>query len=349
MKAARLIGPRQIQYVDVPEPTCGRDEVLVQVKRVGVCGTDLEMYHGTMAYFKMGWTEYPITLGHEWSGIVVDRGKEVDELAVGDRVTGDVTIGCMRCENCLRGLYNLCLSKIEVGLCRGKDGAYADYLTMPARHTYRLPDGVSFEAGAFVEPAATVVKAIRKAPFEPGAVCVIQGDGPIGLLGLQAADACGAGKLILSGTMDNKLELGRQLGADIVVNVKDESLEDVVSEVTDGVGADFVMEASGSNDAFKQAVQITRMGGTISVVGLYEHLMPELDMGNIVVRDLNLITSVASPNSFKQTLRLMEKGKINIAPLVSHRFPLAEAPAAMDVHENQPAERIKIMLCPEGN
>ena len=348
MKAARLTGPRQIQYTEVPEPTCGCDEVLVQVQRVGVCGTDIEMYHGTMAYFKMGWTEYPITLGHEWSGIIVDRGKEVRGLAVGDRVTGDVTIGCMQCENCMRGLYNLCLSKIEVGLCRGKDGAYAEYLTMPARHTYRLPDGVSFEAGAFVEPAATVVKAIRKAPFEPGAVCVIQGDGPIGLLGLQAADACGAGKLILAGTMDHKLELGRQLGADIVVNVENESLEDVVNDLTDGVGVDWVMEASGSNDAFKQAVNITRMGGTLCVVGLYEHLMPELDMGNIVVRDLNLITSVASPNAFKQTLRLMERGKMKVEPLVSHRFPLADTSAALDVHENKPAERMKIMLCPVG-
>ena len=348
MKAARLTAPRTIEYTDVPEPICADDEVLIRVKRVGVCGTDVEMYDGTMAYFKMGWTKYPITLGHEWSGIVVDRGTDVAELKIGERVTGDVTIGCMQCDNCMRGMYNICLSKIEVGLCRGKDGAYADYLTMPARHTYRVPDSVSFEEAAFTEPAATVVKAIRKAQFEPGAICVIQGDGPIGLLALQAADACGAGMVILTGTIDEKLEVGKKVGADLAVNVRTQDLAAIVNDVTEGVGADFVMEASGNPDAFKQAAEITRMGGTVSVVGLYETPIHDCDMGTIVVRDLNLITSVASQNAFKQTLRLMEKRKIDVRPLISHEFSLADTAQAFDVQINRPAERTKILLAPEA-
>jgi 2-desacetyl-2-hydroxyethyl bacteriochlorophyllide A dehydrogenase len=346
MKAARLTGPDRIEYLDVPRPMCGDDEVLVQVKCVGVCGTDVEMYRGTMAYFKMGWTQYPITLGHEWSGIVVECGREATGFAAGDRVTGDVTIGCQYCENCLRGLYNLCLSKIEVGLCRGKDGAYAEYLTMPARHTFKVPDEVTFEEAAMVEPAATVVKAIRKAPFEPGAVCVIQGDGPIGLLALQAADACGAGKLILAGTVDAKLQLGRELGADVIVNVRHQDLQEVVATVTGGVGADYVMEASGSNEALQQAVAIVRMGGTLNLVGLYETPVSEFDMGNVVVRDLNIITSVASPNVFPQTLRLMARGRIRTRPLISHELPLSEAARAFDIQINHPAERMKILLHP---
>lgn len=348
MKAARLTGPKRIEYLDVPQPACAEDEVLIQVKCVGVCGTDVEMYNGTMAYFKMGWTRYPITLGHEWSGVIVERGRAVTDLAVGDRVTGDVTIGCGRCDNCMRGLYNICLSKIEVGLCRGKDGAYAEYLTMPARHVYRIPEAVGFEEAALTEPAATVVKAIRKAQFEPGAICVIQGDGPIGLLAVQAANACGAGLVILSGTIDQKLAVGRQTGADITVNVTHQDLATVVAQATDGVGADFVMEASGNPEAFKQAAQITRMGGTISVVGLYETPIHDCDMGDIVVRDLNLITSVASQNSFKQTLRLMSKGKIDARPLISHRFPLAEAEKAFDVQIHHPAQRCKILLLPRA-
>lgn len=327
-------------------PTPADNEVLVEVQRTGICGTDVEMYHGTMAYFKMGWTQYPITLGHEWSGTVVDRGRDVTSLSVGDRVTGDVTIGCGWCENCKRGLYNLCLSKIEVGLCRGKDGAYAEYLTMPARHTYRVPDGVSFAEAAFTEPAATVVKAIRKARLEPGAVCVIIGDGPIGLLGLQAADACGAGLTVLTGTFDAKLAVGTQLGADIVINVTKQDLAETISELTNGVGADFVMEASGNVEAFKQAVKITRMGGTVSVVGLYETPIPDFDMGDAVVRDIDLITSVASPNSFHETLRLMQRGRIRTTPLISHEFALAQARDAFDVQINRQAERCKILLAP---
>ncbi len=347
MKAVRLTGPGRLEYVDVPEPACGDEDVLIEVRCVGICGTDVEMYHGTMAYFKMGWTRYPITLGHEWSGVVVDRGQSVTELSIGDRVTGDVTIGCHRCDNCKRGFYNLCFSKAEVGLCRGKDGAFAEYLTMPALHAYRVPDALSFEEAAFVEPAATVVKAIRKAQFEPGAICVILGDGPIGLLALQAADACGAGKVILTGTLDEKLELGRRVGADLTINVRKQDLKAMIDEATDGVGADFVMEASGSVEAVQQAVEITRMGGTISIVGLHETPVPQLDMGNIVVRDLNLITSVASPNAFKQTIRLMEKRKIDARPLISHRFGLSEAARALEVQETRPAERTKIQLQPE--
>lgn len=347
MKAARLTQPQTITYMDVPEPACGPDEVVIEVKRVGICGTDVEMYHGTMAYFKMGWTQYPITLGHEWSGVVVDRGREVSSPSIGDRVTGDVTIGCHRCDNCMRGLYNLCFEKAEVGLCRGKDGAFAEYLTMPARHAYRLPDGLTFEEAAFVEPAATVVKAIRKAQFEPGAICVILGDGPIGLLALQAADACGAGKVIVTGTVDEKLQLAGKLGADLLVNVKKQDLHRIIMEATDGVGADFVMEASGNVHAVQQAVDIARMGGTISVVGLHETPVPQLDMGNIVVRDLNLITSVASPNAFKQTIRLMEKRKIDVRPLISHEFPLSEASRALETQETKPRERTKIQLFPD--
>lgn len=348
MKAARLVAPNTIEYTTVPEPSCGDDDVMIQVRRVGICGTDVEMFHGTMAYFKMGWTCYPITLGHEWSGVVVDRGRNVTDLAVGDRVTGDVTLGCHRCDNCKRGLYNLCFVKAEVGLCRGKDGAFAEYLTMPAVHVYKVPDAMSFEEAAFVEPAATVVKAIRKAQFEPGAICVILGDGPIGLLALQAADACGAGKVILTGTIDEKLDLGRRVGADLTVNVRTQDLKTAIDEATDGVGADFVMEASGSVLAVQQAVEITRMGGTISVVGLHETPVPNLDMGNIVVRDLNLITSIASPNAFKQTIRLMEKRKIDARPLISHEFGLSEAARALDVQENRPSERTKIQLSPES-
>jgi 2-desacetyl-2-hydroxyethyl bacteriochlorophyllide A dehydrogenase len=346
MKAARLVGPASVTYQDVPQPFCEPDEVLVKVECVGVCGTDVEMYHGTMAYFQMGWTEYPITLGHEWSGVVVERGDEVTHLQVGDRVTGDVTIGCFQCENCKRGDYNLCLSKIEVGLCRGKDGAYADYLTMPARHTYRLPDGVDFEEAAMTEPAATVVKAIRKARLNPGAYGVVFGDGPIGLLGMQAMIACGAGRTLLVGTYDRKLALGSELGCDLTVNVNKEDISAIVDQETAGRGADFVMEASGNPEALKQASMITRMGGTISVVGLYETPIQDFDMGSIVVRDIDLISSVASPNVFDETLRLMAAGKIKAKPLVSHRFPLAKASEAFDVQIKQIEQRDKILLLP---
>jgi L-iditol 2-dehydrogenase len=233
-------------------------------------------------------------------------------------------------------------------LCRGKDGAYADYLTMPVRHTYRIPDEVDFEEASLTEATATVVRAVRKARLQPGAVCVIIGDGPIGLLGLQAASACGAGQTILTGTFNKKLDVGKEVGADITINAARQDVVEAINELTGGVGADFVMEVSGNVEAMKQAVTITRMGGTVSVVGLYETPIPDFDMGDVVVRDIDLITSVASPNSFRETLKLMASKKIRTKPLISHRFPLSQAAEAFDVQINRQADRCKILLAPES-
>ena len=176
-------------------------------------------------------------------------------------VTGDVSIGCGHCEPCLNGSYNLCVTKQEVGLCRGKDGAFAQYLTMPARHCYRLPEGVSLEAGALVEPAATVVKAIRKAGLEPGALALITGDGPIGLLAAQAALASGAGWVVLAGTEPTKLEIGKQLGVHRTVDVTRENLHEIVMDETRGRGVDLALEGSGNGQALNACLDGARQGG----------------------------------------------------------------------------------------
>ena len=346
MFAYQLTGPNTGQLVEMDRPKPAADELLISVHRVGICGTDVEMLHGTMPYFKLGWTSYPVVLGHEWSGTVAEVGAAVDRFDLGDPVTGDVTIGCGACVNCMRGLYNLCVTKQEVGLCRGKDGAFAQYLTMPARHCYRLPDGVSLDQGALVEPAATVVKAIRKARFEPGATVLVTGDGPIGLLALQAATAHGAGWVVLSGTSTGKLALAGQLGADAVIDVREDDVVAFVNDHTNGLGVDYAIEASGRAAALQHCLEATRQGGTISVVGIYDRPVEQLDMGIAVVRDLTLCCSVASPNAFEQTLRLMAGGRISVEPLVTQVLPLAEAAEALQMQQTQPDRRIKIHLEP---
>ena len=263
-------------------------------------------------------------------------------------MTGDVTIGCGHCVNCMRGLYNLCVTKQEVGLCRGKDGAFAQYLTMPARHCYRLPEAVDLDDGALVEPAATVVKAIRKARFEPGATVLITGDGPIGLLALQAAAAYGAGWTVLSGADSTKLAMAERLGADAVVDVRQTDVVTFVNDHTGGLGVDYSVEASGQAAALDDCLAATRQGGSISVVGIYEKPIEKLDMGMAVVRDLTLCCSVASPNAFEQTLRLMASGKMEVRPLVTQVLDLAEAAKAIELQQSSSAERIKIHLEPPG-
>ena len=346
MYAYQLTGPNQGVYLEVDRPQPAPGEVLIRTHRVGLCGTDVEMLHGTMPYFRLGWTQYPVILGHEWSGTVEEVGSAVGTFATGDRVTGDVSIGCGDCVNCMRGLYNLCITKQEVGLCRGKDGAFAQYLTMPARHCYHLPEAVSLDDGALVEPAATVVKAIRKVGFEPGATVLVTGDGPIGLLAMQAAAAYGAGWIFVSGADAGKLAMARKFGAQATINVADTNVTEYINDHTGGLGVDYSVEASGHPAAFEDCITATRQGGTISVVGIYERPIENLDMGVAVVRDLTICCSVASPNAFEQTLRLMATGKLQVAPLVTHVLDLAEAEKAFEIQRSQPDKRIKIHLQP---
>ena len=346
MYAYQLIGPHRGQLIELDRPVPQLDELLIRVHRVGICGTDVEMLRGTMPYFKLGWTAYPVILGHEWSGTVVEVGRAVSAFVVGDRVTGDVSLGCGQCVNCMRGLYNLCVTKQEVGLCRGKEGAFAQYLTMPARHCYRLPEAVDLSAAALVEPTATVVKAIRKAGFEPGATVLVTGDGPIGLLALQAAAAHGAGVVVVSGADTVKLALAKKLGAHAVVDVRETDVVSFVQDYTRGLGVDYAVEASGHPDALQDCLQATRQGGTIAVVGIYEQPVEKLDLGIAVVRDLTLCCSVASPNAFEPTLRLMAAGKIQVQPLVTQVLPLADAAKALEIQQTQTDRRIKIHLQP---
>lgn len=349
MFAVQLTGPGQYRLVETERPAVAEDELLIRVRRVGICGTDIEMLDGTMPYFRLGWTQYPVVLGHEWSGTVAETGSAVEGFAAGDRITGDVSIGCGRCEACLKGYYNLCDIKQEVGLCRGKDGAFAQYLAMPARHCYILPEEVSLDQGALVEPAATVVKAIRKAGMEPGATVLVTGDGPIGLLAMQAALAYGAGWVALAGTQAAKLGLAEKLGADATVNVLEEDTVEAVMDRTRGRGVDLAIEASGNGEALNQCMGCVRQGGTVSVVGIYETPIERLDMGLAVVRDLSLVCSVASPNTFRQTLRLMAAGKLVVEPLVTHVLPLEEAGQAFHIQRQAPQERIKIHLEPPAD
>lgn len=347
MYALRLTGPSKYEYVEIDRPAPAEHEVLIKVHRVGICGTDIEMLKGTMPYFAMGWASYPVILGHEWSGTIIERGSAVETLDIGDSVTGDVSIGCGHCRSCMSGLYSLCDSRTEVGLSRGKQGAFAQYMTMPARHCYELPENVSPDDGALVEPAATTLRALRKAALAPGATVYIAGDGPIGLLAMQAAHALGASRVILGGTDDQKLAKAKTLGADETVNVTVHDIVEYIKDTTGGRGVDLALEGSGFGAALKQCIEVTRMGGCVSVLGIYEEPVKQFNMAQAVVKDLDICCSVASPNSFLETLQLMSAGKLVVAPLVSGVYELEDAGSAFEHQQSGRDGRIKIQLQPQ--
>ncbi|MBI3830958.1 MAG: alcohol dehydrogenase catalytic domain-containing protein [Planctomycetes bacterium] len=346
MKAARLTSKRSIEFTEVPTPEPAPGEVLIRVKAAGVCYTDVEMFNGTQPYFAMGLAHYPLILGHEWSGEIAALGVGVNAFKPGERVTGDVSLGCTRCRFCLAGQYNLCVVKQEVGLCRGKDGAFAEFLTMPARHVYRLPDDLSYEEGAGVEPAATCVKGIHKTGLNAGDAVLVAGDGTIGLLGIQAAKAAGAGLVIATGTDEKKLALALELGADVAVDVRKQMPAEAARAATSGFGVDLALECSGRIPALRDCIESVRMGGRLCVIGVYEKSYPDFPATDLVVRDISFVGSVASPNAFPQTLRFMRQGRIRLAPLVTHTLPLAEVARAFEIMENPASGRIKILLKP---
>lgn len=346
MEAVSLVEKRKFDYVSVRTPVPAENEVLIRIKAVGICYTDVEMFNGTQPYFAMGLAHFPVILGHEWSGEIVEAGRNVTRFRTGDRVTGDVSIGCGQCRFCMTGFYNLCTIKQEVGLCRGKDGAFAQFLTMPERHVYLLPTCVSYEEGAGVEPAATAVKAISKAGLSAGDTVLVSGDGTIGLLAVQAARAFGAGNVIVSGSSQMKLKLALELGADVAVDVTKDSAIDVCKDETGGLGVDFAIEAAGQIPALRDCIKAVRMGGKLCVIGVYEQPYPDFPAAELVVRDITLYGSIASPNAFPATLGLFENGRIRTRPLITHEFKLSQASEAIGLMEDKSTERIKILLRP---
>ncbi|NLF02556.1 MAG: alcohol dehydrogenase catalytic domain-containing protein [Anaerolineales bacterium] len=344
MKAARIFGPHDIRYVEIETPSYGEADVLVRVKRCGVCGTDIAIYSGDMPYLRSGATTYPITPGHEWSGVIEAVGRNVTQLRVGDRVTGDVSLGCGQCAPCLQGDFNLCVARQEVGSFHNKDGAYAEYIAMPARQTYKLPEGASFDAGAMTEPTATVVYTVERVGIKFGDVVVVQGTGSIAILAAQVAQASGASCVIVTGRNDHKLALAREVGIDVTVNIQREDVEQRVHDLTDGRGADVVIEASGVGSEIRRSSRLARLGGRIGVVGIYEAPLESFDMSDIVLNDQTIHGTLASPRVFPGTLRMMAAGRIRCEPLITHRFKLSEAEDAFRAMIEENPTRIKIML-----
>ncbi|MBS3969409.1 MAG: alcohol dehydrogenase catalytic domain-containing protein [Clostridia bacterium] len=346
MKAIQFIEPWSVKCVDVSLPEINQDEVLIKVKAVGVCGTDLELLSGDMPHIKNGFTKYPLIPGHEWAGEIVEVGNSVKSFNIGDRVTGDVSIGCGCCYICRTGRYNLCPNRVVVGSYRNKDGAYAEYLKMPERHLYKLPDNISYEEGALVEPAATSAYAVMKARIGLGEKVLVIGDGPIGQLAVQCAKIAGATKVINVGSWDEKLEVAKQLGADAALNYKKDDMVAAALELTNGEGVDTVIETSGNKIAFNQSIKSIRPGGKIALLSFYSETEISAAINNFIIKDAEMIGILASPNAFKPTLALMETGRINVKPLITHKFPLHQAEEALEMVRSKKECKIKVLLIP---
>ena len=321
MKALVLSEYKQLDLVDMPVPLPAADELLIRIRACGICGSDVHGYDGST-----GRRLPPIVMGHEAAGVVESVGSDVSNFRVGDRVTFDSTVYCGKCFYCLRGQVNLCDNREVVGVSTPafrRMGAFAEYVTVPARIAYALPDEMPFEHAALIEAVSVAVHAVSLTPVELEDTAVVVGAGMIGLLTLQAVRLAGAGRVIVLDVDDTRLELARSLGATHAFNSRSADFIPQILEQTGGRGADIALECVGSTVPVKLAVESVRKGGAVTLVG---NVAPNIEFGlqSVVTRQIRVQGSCASSGEYPACISMMARGAIRVEPLLSAVAPLEE-------------------------
>jgi L-iditol 2-dehydrogenase len=327
-------GKGNISLTNIPIPTPDCHEVLIKVHTAGVCGTDIHLFHDR---FK---NSPPFVMGHEFSGIVENIGSEVEGIKLGDRVvSANNPYACGVCKLCQTGYPNLCSQKKAMGI--HSDGCFAEFIKLPANLIHRIPDNVDFEDAALMEPLAVAVHSVsHRCKIEKGDVVVVFGPGTIGLLAAQVARAEGAAKVILAGiTVDEavRFECAKKLGIQ-TINVQKENLADIISSFTGGIGADVVVEASGSFKAITSAISLLRRNGRLAVTGLTGQADIKLKWDEMVSKGISVLFTYSSVNSdWRQALNYLSEKKVLTQPLITHRFTLEKWEKAFQVMEQMEA------------
>lgn len=343
MKALVLENLRDLQMRDVPRPEIGPLDVLIHVKACGICGSDVHGYDGST-----GRRIPPLIMGHEASGVVEAVGVDVSSFRPGARVTFDSTVSCGVCAFCRRGEVNLCDTRQVLGVSCGdyrRNGAFADYLTVPEQIVYRLPDSFPFEKAALIEAVSIAVHAARITAIKQGNSAVVIGAGMIGLLAVQAFRVFGCTRIIAVDLEGSKLDVARRLGADETFLATDPDLLNKVKAATGGQGPDIAVEVVGAQPSILTAIHAVRRGGTVTLIG---NLAPsvEIPLQIVVTRQLRLLGSCASAGEYPECIEMMATGKIDVDPLISALAPLSDGPSWFDrLYAREPG-LMKVILQP---
>ena len=342
MKALTLTAYNQFEYGDAPEPTSAPDEVLIRVAACGICGSDVHGMDGSS-----GRRIPPIIMGHEAAGTIEAVGADVSGWAKGDRVTFDSTIYCGECEFCRKGQVNLCDNRRVLGVSPGdyrQHGAFAEFVAVPARILYKLPEGLPFTEAAFVEPVSIALHAVDRVPIEGGETAVVVGAGMIGMLVVQALKTRGVGNVIAVDLDPAKLEAAKSLGADAGV-VSDGGAAAAIQELTGG-GADIAMEVVGISRTLELAIGSVRKGGSVGLVG---NLAANTDFAlqAVVTRELTVYGSCACNGEYAEALERIADGSIKVAPLISAVAPLEEGANWFDRLYAGKEDLLKVILQPQ--
>lgn len=350
MNALVLKGVRNFSIETVPVPSPGDDEVICKVDTTYICGTDPHIIAGDFPNF---WPEeFPFIPGHEWSGTVVQTGSRAESLgwSEGDRVAGISHCGCGYCEMCQKGRYNICLNYGHEE--RGHrqyghytPGAYAQYMRTSVKSIFKVPDSMSLEYAACVDPLSIALYTVKRSRLQPGNDILIIGTGPQGLMAILIAKALGAGRVIAAGSGD-RLKKAEELGA-VTIDYKTSDVVESVRELTNGRGISSVLECAGTAQSIRQACLTAAKGGVISAIGI-PHEDPTLPTKRMVLDEVELVGNRANPNTAREAMDLLLNERVDIKPLLTHRFPLKEYATALETYENRKDGAIKVATKPNG-
>jgi L-iditol 2-dehydrogenase len=314
MKALLLTQYKQLELAERPQPRAAADEVLVRVAACGICGSDVHGYDGSS-----GRRIPPLIMGHEAAGFIAAVGQNVRDLKPGDRVTFDSTVSCGECPFCLRGEVNLCDRREVVGVSCGdfhRDGAFAEYIVVPRRIVYALPDTMPFAEAAMLEAVSVALHAVAVADLRGSETALVIGAGMIGLLTLQAALVAGCSRVFVADIDASRLRLAQSFGASETFHLSGADLARECQRLTEGAGTDVVFEAVGRNETVGSAIGAVRKGGTVTLIG---NITPEvtLPLQKVVSRQVRLQGTAASAGEYPRAIELIAAGKVQVRSLIS--------------------------------
>lgn len=344
MNAAVLNKPLDIEVKQVPIPEPREDEALVRVHCIGICGSDVHYYeHGRIGRYVV---ESPIILGHELAGEVVRVGSQVRNVKPGDRVAVEPGVTCGRCHHCKSGRYNLC-PDVQFMATPPVDGAWAEYVTVRSDFLFKLPEGMSYEQGALIEPLSVGLHAMKRGRVAPSDRVLVTGLGPIGLLAVLAAKLYGVQEIYGTDIVPFRRELAKQLGAACVIDPVQENAVERLMELSGGEGVDVVVESSGNGRVVGDTVQLVKRGGRVVLVGMPAADEIPFNVNQIIDGELDVLGVFRYANTYPDAIQLLSKSGVNIEQVITHKYALDDIQEALDMVRNNKDTSIKVMIYPQ--
>ena len=332
-----MTNPKEITFTEVPVPEITADQVLVKIMKIGVCGSDIHVYHG-----KHPFTSYPVTQGHEVSGEIVKLGEEVTGFTVGQKVTIQPQVVCGKCYPCRHGKYNLCEELKVMGF--QTTGTASEFFAVDAAKVTALPEDMSYDEGAMIEPLAVAVHAVKRAGDVKGMKIAVLGAGPIGILVAQTAKGLGAESVMITDVSDLRLEKAKECGVDFCINTKEKDFGEAMLENFGPDKADVIYDCAGNNITMGQAIKYARKGSTIILVAVFAG-MAEIDLAVLNDHELDLNTSMMYRNEdYIDAISLVNEGKVALNPLISKHFAFKDYKAAYEYIDSNRETTMKVII-----